>query len=544
MPNRTETLRLDVEITNGPFALIGFGDRGPMGYWRLEGTMTLGRFGSDADVAVPSGVVSSRHGELAATGTCVLYQDTGSSNGTYHAGTRTQGPVRLLEGDSLEFAPASHSSEVAFRLVVVRGANEEPTWQRVDFGPDVQEVVFGRGAIGVDLDDAYMSERHASVFRSSKGPYVLDLNSTNGVWLNGTRVTESAPVAAGNVIRLGTTIIYVGADELWVGTTKTEVSPDPSARPSVSPAHAATEQRLTGTIRPKADATNAASKPPQTTRPAPSHEFVDGGLAIDIVEKSVWNRFKRKTILRNVQLSVSPGDLVLILGGSGAGKTTFLNAVMGYDKAEGTVRLGDLDVYEEYESIKTQIGYVPQQDLLRMNDTVHKTLLAAAKLRMPARSTQAEFEERVEWTSDILGLSREGETLVGRLSGGQRKRLSIAVELVGDPKLFFLDEPDSGLDGVMARALLENLRSIADLGKMVLVITHGPDRAAELFSKVLVLAKSEHDGAGHLVFWGTPTEAKGFFGVNTLEGVVRRINRPDEGGEGRADEYIDKWEDR
>ena len=540
MSNRTETLHLDADTANSPFSMIGFGDRGPLGYWRLEGTMTLGRFGSDADVAVPSGVVSTRHGELAATGTCVLYQDTGSSNGTYHAGARTEGPIQLLEGDSLEFAPASHPSEVAFRLVVVRGASEEPTWQRVDFGPDVREVVFGRGAIGVDLDDAYMSERHASVFRSSKGPYVLDLNSTNGVWLNGTRVRESAPVAVGNVIRLGTTIICVGTDELWVGTTKTEAGSDDNT--SVDPSPVPNEHPAAAMTRPKPD--DGSHPAPRAPRPAPSHGFTDGGLAIDIVEKSVWNRFKRKTILRNVQLSVSPGDLVLILGGSGAGKTTFLNAVMGYDKAEGTVRLGDLDVYEEYESIKTQIGYVPQQDLLRMNDTVHETLLAAAKLRMPARSTQAEFEERVEWASDLLGLSREGETLVGRLSGGQRKRLSIAVELVGDPKLFFLDEPDSGLDGVMARALLQNLRSIADLGKMVLVITHGPDRAAELFSKVLVLAKSEHDGAGHLVFWGTPAEAKEFFGVSTLEGVVRRINRPDEGGEGRADEYIDKWEDR
>ena len=508
-----------------------------MGYWRLEGTMTLGRFGAGADVAVPSGVVSAIHGVLSATDTCVLYQDTGSSNGSYLSGSRTEGLVQLHEGDALDFAPATSPASVAFRLMVVRGICGEPSWQRVDFGPDIQEVVFGRGDIGVSLDDAYVSERHASVFRSSKGPYVLDLNSTNGVWLNGDRVVRGAPAAVGSIIRLGATIVYVGTDELWVGTAKAKAGPNNGGVGS-SPRQGERSTAVTA----HATSDGSGRRASQVSHPTTSPAIANDGLVIEIVEKSVWNRFKRKTILRDVRLSVSPGDLVLILGGSGAGKTTFLNAVMGYDKAEGTVRLGDLDVYEEYESIKTQIGYVPQQDLLRMNDTVRETLLAAAKLRMPARSTQAEFEKRVSWASDLLGLSREGETLVGRLSGGQRKRLSIAVELVGDPKLFFLDEPDSGLDGVMARALLQNLRSIADLGKMVLVITHGPDRAAELFSKVLVLAKSEHDGAGHLVFWGTPQGAKEFFGVSTLEGVVRRINRPDEGGEGRADEFIDKWE--
>ena len=144
--------------------------------------------------------------------------------------------------------------------------------------------------------------------------------------------------------------------------------------------------------------------------------------------------------------------------------------------------------------------------------------------------------------ADLLGLSREMDTTVSRLSGGQRKRVSIAVQLMGDPMLFFLDEPDSGLDGVMSRALLENLRAIADLGKMVLIITHGPDRGADLFSKVLVLAKSERDGAGHLACFGTVEQTKAFFGVDTLEGVIRRINRPDEGGEGLADHYIDAWE--
>ena len=273
-------------------------------------------------------------------------------------------------------------------------------------------------------------------------------------------------------------------------------------------------------------------------------DALKGSLVIDIEEKSVWSHHTKKAILRDVHLSVDPGEMVLILGGSGAGKSTFINAVMGNSKADGRIMLGDTDIYAEYERIKYEIGYVPQQDLLRGNDTVRDTLFAAAQLRMPKGTSHAECLARAVWAGELLGLKREGDTLVGRLSGGQRKRLSIAVEMVSDPALFFLDEPDSGLDGVMARALMENLRSIADMGKMVLVITHGPDRAADLFSKVVVLAKVERDGAGHMVFCGSVANALEFFDTDSLEGVVRRINREDEGGDGLADRYLEKWEAR
>lgn len=138
---------------------------------------------------------------------------------------------------------------------------------------------------------------------------------------------------------------------------------------------------------------------------------------------------------------------------------------------------------------------------------------------------------------------REKKTLVEKLSGGQRKRLSIAVEFVAKPELFFLDEPDSGLDGVMARYLMENLRRIADQEKIVVVITHTPDRAVDLFDKVVVLAKSQEDNVGRLAFFGNIDEAKQFFDVDTMEQIIKRINRPDEGGEGRADEFIEKFEE-
>ena len=161
---------------------------------------------------------------------------------------------------------------------------------------------------------------------------------------------------------------------------------------------------------------------------------------------------------------------------------------------------------------------------------------------MPAHTKSLVWEERVEEVMEMLGLTRERDSLVQKLSGGQKKRLSIAVELISNPGLFFLDEPDSGLDGIMARTLMENLRTIADQGKIVMVITHGPDRAVDLFDKVIVLAKSIEDNCGHLAFFGSVPQAFSFFECDSLEGVVRRINRKDEGGDGLSDHYIQKYQ--
>lgn len=141
----------------------------------------------------------------------------------------------------------------------------------------------------------------------------------------------------------------------------------------------------------------------------------------------------------------------------------------------------------------------------------------------------------------MFGLEAEREELVGKLSGGQRKRLSIAVEFVASPDLFILDEPDSGLDGVMARELMEYLRKIADDRKIVMVITHTPDRVIDLFDKVIVLAKGTKDHIGHLAYYGSIEESREFFGRASMEEIVRLINNQDEGGEGLADEYIEKF---
>ena len=268
---------------------------------------------------------------------------------------------------------------------------------------------------------------------------------------------------------------------------------------------------------------------------------VQGGLNISIDERTVTNAMKKYTLLKDIRLSVEPGNMVMILGGSGAGKSTFVNAVTGYEKAKATITEGGYDYYQQYDQVKHRIGFVPQENLMREEDTVLMTVSNAADLRLPSNLSPEEKKRKVRLALETFGLSGREDTLVSKLSGGQKKRLSICTEFVASPNLFILDEPDSGLDGIMARELMENLRLIACQGKMVLVITHAPDRVANLFDKVIVLAKSTENQVGQLAFYGSVPEAKEFFETDSLENVVKRINAVNEGGEGRADEYIEKY---
>ena len=267
----------------------------------------------------------------------------------------------------------------------------------------------------------------------------------------------------------------------------------------------------------------------------------ESGLSINIDERSVHQAMKKVVLLEDINLSIDPGNMVLILGGSGAGKSTFVNAVTGYEKAKATIIEGGVDYYREYKQVKHRIGFVPQDNLMREEDTVGDTIRNAADLRLPREMSSAEKNRRIAAVLETFGLTGRERELVTKLSGGQKKRLSICMEFIAQPSLFILDEPDSGLDGIMAMELMENLRMIACQGKIVMVITHAPDRVAHLFDKVIVLAKETQEKVGKLAFYGGVQEAREFFGTDSLEGVVKKINAENEGGEGKADEFIAKY---
>ena len=269
-------------------------------------------------------------------------------------------------------------------------------------------------------------------------------------------------------------------------------------------------------------------------------QVLDNGLTVNLEERTATEFFKKKYLLRDIHMYIQPGHMVLLLGGSGAGKTTYLNAVNGYEKAKAEVVLNGTNMYRHYKEMQYDIGFVPQLDLMRGSDSVYRTLIDAASLRLPKDFSAADRNARVEEVMKIFGLTPVKDNLVSKLSGGQRKRLSIAMEFISNPSLFILDEPDSGLDGVMARELFQQLRKIADQGKIIIVITHTPDRVIDLFDDVIVLAK-DAKRTGRLAYFGPITEAREFFGKEKMEEIVKSINREEEGGEGRADEFILKY---
>ncbi len=271
-----------------------------------------------------------------------------------------------------------------------------------------------------------------------------------------------------------------------------------------------------------------------------SATVMNEGLTVNLKDRHVKEFFQKKYLLKDIHMAIPQGHMVLLLGGSGAGKTTFLNAVNGYEKADASVTLNGNDMYRDYKKMQYEVGFVPQQELMRGKDTVKKTLLDAAKLRLSKDIPAEEREKRVNEVMEIFGLVPVKNHLVEKLSGGQKKRLSISMEFISNPSLFILDEPDSGLDGVMARELFEQLRGIADTGKIVIVITHTPDRVIDLFDDVIVLAK-DSSRTGRLAFYGSIDDARAFFNRNTMEEIVKTINQKEEGGDGLADEFVLKY---
>ena len=272
----------------------------------------------------------------------------------------------------------------------------------------------------------------------------------------------------------------------------------------------------------------------------PADAAEDGILHIDIKERAVMQFLRKKKLLENIHLDVRKGQMVLILGQSGAGKTTFMHAVNGYEKADGTITYNGRSL-DEIRKEGGGIGFVPQGNLLRPGMTVYNTLRNAARLKFADtdKDDPAYIRERVTDTLQKMGLAAKSKELVSKLSGGENKRLAIAVEYISDPELFFLDEPDSGLDGSSADRLMELLRQIADEGRIVMLITHSPDRAGSMFDRIIVLAKNPQTQCGGLAFYGSYEKTLRFFGAGKLEDVVGKIDN--EGGQSRAAEFIGRF---
>jgi ABC-type multidrug transport system ATPase subunit len=248
------------------------------------------------------------------------------------------------------------------------------------------------------------------------------------------------------------------------------------------------------------------------------------GLRIEARSLTQWVA-RDRVVLHDISLTIEPGELVAVLGASGAGKTTLLDALAGIRPPKaGTVR------YDGRPQTPTsgrdgEFGYVPQDDIIHRELPLGRTLRYAAKLRLPAGTARSDLVAVVAEVLGMLDLTDRAGTPVGRLSGGERKRASIAVELLTRPRAFFADEPTSGFDPALAVDFVGQLRTIADTGSTVVFTTHNP-ADVQPCDKVVVLTPD-----GRLAYVGSPDAAKRFFGTDSITEIYRHLSDVDSAGD-------------
>lgn len=341
----------------------------------------------------------------------------------------------------------------------VYGDRSPTTFHRLDLG---RVMRIGRALENeLVVSDLQVSRHHAEFHATPDGRFeIRDLGSHNGTYVNGQPLAKSGSALIGpnDIVGVGHSTFRLVGDRLEEFVDTGEVSF--SAR------------HLTVTV--------------------------DGG----------------KQILKDVSFGVPEKSLIAVIGPSGSGKSTLLKALTGYRPAnQGDVLYDNRNLYKQFAELRQRIGLVPQDDILHKELTVTKALKYAAKLRFPADTTEVERQARIHEVLAELKLDIHKDKKVTSLSGGQRKRVSVALELLTKPSLIFLDEPTSGLDPGMDRDVMQLLRGLADDGRTVLVVTHSVAELA-ICDKLLVMAPG-----GSVAYFGPPEEALNFFGYTTWADV-------------------------
>ncbi|MEJ2210118.1 MAG: FHA domain-containing protein [Anaerolineae bacterium] len=428
--------------------------------------------------------VSGRHCLFRISPGGLTVQDLGSTNGTYLRGRRLPPyqEVAVSPGDRVQVGsfslavttrPEATTHSLPLSLGVARregtlsigaGRERQASTEQLDLGRlGKSEIVIGRAAdCDVRLSHPAVSRYHARLRRRRDGWLAEDLGSVDGTFVDGARLVRPT------VLREGQKLEVVG--HRFAISGRSLVRFEPSGVRSL-------------------DAVDVGVR-------------VGGG----------------KIILRGVHLHAEAGELVALVGSSGAGKTTLLNALSGYVPASrGRVLFDGRDLYRHYDLLRSQIGYVPQQDILHESLPLERALLYSARLRLPDRAGAASHARRVEAVIDQLGLAHARQQTVSTLSGGERKRANLAAEMIVAPSVLFLDEPAAGLDSEVESVLMAHLRELADSGKIVVVCTHATQNVM-LCDRVAVIGSG-----GYLTYFGPPEEALDYFEVKTFPEIYRRL---------------------
>ncbi len=413
---------------------------------------TIGR-DDDADIRIADPMVSRRHAVVESTSQGWVLTDH-SRNGVFLGPRRVR---RLVIAAPMEVRLGEPTGGVVLTLGLP-GRRERRGPQPPTHGQlcGLHEIRTTRVRIGrfpdndAVLDDLLVSRHHAELHRSADGWRLVDLASPNGTYVNGQRISQ-AVVAEGDVIGIGHAVLTLVGNHLVT--------------------------------------------------------YVDAGSIDFEVRGLVVTTTDGQRILDEVGFTLDSSNLLAIVGPSGAGKSTLLGALTGSKPAKaGSVYYGGRDLYTNYDELRHRIGFVPQDDILHPQLTVRRALSYAAQLRFPPDTSPAERERRIDEVLAELKLTGQAGQRISSLSGGQRKRTSIALELLTRPSLLFLDEPTSGLDPGLDREVMQTLRALADSGTTVVVVTHSVANLDQCH-RLLVLALG-----GQLAYYGSPAQALDFFG--------------------------------
>ncbi|MFD6393039.1 FHA domain-containing protein [Nocardia sp. NPDC060259] len=475
---------------------------------RAGGTYNVGR-DPDADIVVTDPRVSTLHAVLEQGSHGWEIEDAHSLNGTFFDGHRVERMV-IDHDETFQLGHAKDGAQLSCSLETSPGLEPETDGDRggdtmvvpdpgydldddatiTKFEPGLPRRVsrpsppaahpgavvrissdtlrIGRAADNdIVVPDLMVSRHHAELQVIAEGRYrVVDLDSHNGTYVNGHQV-DAADLSESDLIGMGHTTYRLVGNEL--------------------------------------------------------RESVDTGDISVCVQNLIVRTPEGKVLLDDVTFPIPQHSLVGVIGPSGAGKSTLLGAVTGLRPAtEGTVRYDGRDLYTNYDELRHRIGLVPQEDILHNQLPTRRALLYAAELRFPGDTRREEREQRVDEVLDELGLTRHADTRIDRLSGGQRKRVSVALELLTKPSLLFLDEPTSGLDPGLDKTVMEMLSELAHDGRTVIVVTHS---VANLDScdRLLVLVPG-----GRLAYYGPPAEGLQQFGQRTWAEVFQAFDREED----------------
>ncbi len=456
-PGSNKTLMMDKsalsKLAPPPQLVVNESGQDAKIYTLTHSRIRIGRQ-ADNDVVLTNRFVSRSHAELEKRGEdYYLVPSTTISNSLLLDGQPVMEPVRLRHGAKIRIGGFAPGEIVALDYLQPLADGSMGVQQNIQFTENRLMRIGRHPENDIVIPAPTVSQYHAEVEKVGKRYRLRDLRSSNGTFVNGASVTGEIWVQPGDAIQIGPYRFVVEENEF--------------------------------------------SQSDQS----------ENGVRVEILGLNKWVNNNKLNILQDISLVFQPKEFIVVVGQSGGGKSTLVDSIAGYRPAtHGKVIVnGNIDVYKEFDAIRSTIGFVPQKDIIHMELTVYQALDYAAQLRMPADTTPAERHKRLQEVMEDLDLAHRKDTQISQLSGGQQKRVSIGVELITKPGLFFLDEPTSGLDPGMETELMRLMRRLADQGRTIVMITHATKNVM-LADKVVFLARG-----GFLTWFGPPEEALTYF---------------------------------